>query len=105
MEKVESIYIKAKLKLLPTSSDGRLSAIRTGYRPNHVFEYVDGQILQTFIGEIQFDNSEVIEPGEEAIVLVRFLFVPELEKYLQVGRRWWIHEGGRRVGEAVINEI
>jgi translation elongation factor EF-Tu-like GTPase len=105
LERVTSKYIKARLKLFPTNSGGRLSGIRSGYRPNHVFEYVEGQILCTFIGEVQFEELETIEPGEEKDVSVRFLFVPELEHYLQVGRRWWLHEGGRRIGEAVITEI
>jgi hypothetical protein len=102
---VQDKFVKAKLKLIATENGGRFTPIFTNYRPNHVFEYVDGMFIQTYIGEIQFSKEESIEPGEEKIVIVRFLYVPVLEKYLQVGRIWWIHEGGRKVGEAEIIEL
>jgi translation elongation factor EF-Tu-like GTPase len=101
-----TISIKAKLKIFPKENcDGRETPIRTGYRPNHVFEYIDGRILQTYIGEIRFDEFETIAPSEEKDVLVVFLPFPQMEQYLKVGRKWWIHEGARKVGEAIITEI
>lgn len=105
MEPVSSMYIKALLKLKSPNEGGRKSAIRNGYRPNHVFEYVDGQILSTYIGEIQFDHIAAIEPGTAAEVVVRFLYVSQIDKYLVPGTVWWIHEGGRLVGEAVLIEL
>ena len=105
MQSTSDIFVKARLKLIPTETGGRLSPIRTKYRPNHVFEYVDGQFLHTYIGEIQFETPEIIRPGDEKIVTIRFLHTPKLEEYLHVGRVWWIHEGGRKVGEAEILEL
>ncbi len=32
-------------------------------------------------------------PGEEKTVTVRFLMCQVIEKYLNVGRKWWIQEG------------
>lgn len=101
-----TISIKAKLKiLLKQNGDGRETPIRSGYRPNHVFEYIHGRMLQTYIGEIRFDEFETIAPGEEREVIVVFLSFPQMEQYLKVGRKWWIHEGARKVGEAIITEI
>lgn len=105
MEAATSVYIKALIKLKPTNEGGRKSAIRNGYRPNHVFEYVVGQLLSTYIGEIQFDHIDAIEPGTAAFVVIRFLHVPQLDKYLFPGNSWWIHEGERLVGEGVVIDL
>ncbi len=105
MAQIPDIFINARLKLFPTNDGGRINGIRNYYRPNHVFEYIDGQVLRTFIGEIQFDNPDIIEPGEETYVRVRFLHIQELQKYLTVGRKWWIHEAGKRIGEAIITKV
>jgi translation elongation factor EF-Tu-like GTPase len=102
MVKAADAYVKAKLTLYPENEGGRTHYILTGFRPNHVFEYVESQILATYIGEIQFDASEKVEPGEEKEVSVRFLMTPKLKNFLQVGRKWWLHEGARKIGEAIV---
>ena len=99
------IHIKAKIKMKPTEEGGRKTGFTTGYRPNHVFEYVDEKMVKTFMGDIQFEDSELIMPGEERVVTVRFLFHQPIEEYLNIGRKWWIHEGGNQLGEAEILEI
>ncbi|WP_264792689.1 hypothetical protein [Aureispira anguillae] len=89
-----------------TSNDGgRKTGFLSGLRPNHVFEYYDDGFLRTYIGDIQFEGQELIMPGEEKEVLVRFLDHPSIHVYLQIGRKWWIHEGARCTGEAEILEI
>lgn len=99
------ITVKAKLKLKTTQDGGRKTGFINGYRPNHVFEYKDGQPLQTFIGDIKFEGQDTIEPGEEKLVTVRFLLNQPIEQYIQVGRKWWIHEGSKCFGEAEIVEV
>ncbi len=97
------IAIKAKLTLKRTEDGGRSSGILSGYRPNHVFEYKDcGQLLITYIGDIVFDEEDDFRPGQTKIVTVRFLAHQRIEKYLDKGRKWWIHEGARLIGEAEI---
>jgi hypothetical protein len=96
------IPITAKLKLRTTFAGGHQTSIISGYRPNHVFEYsADGQLLQTYVGDIIFEGPN-IEPGEERIVTVRFLINQPIEQYLDKGRIWWIHEAARVIGEAEI---
>jgi translation elongation factor EF-Tu-like GTPase len=104
MAKTPSKTITALLTLKATNEGGRRSGIVSGYRPNHVFEYFDGQIHSSFIGEVQFEG-EWIQPGESRVVNIEFLFVTELEKYLVAGRKWWIHEASKLVGEAEIISI
>jgi len=70
-----------------------------------VFEYTNGQILQTFIGDIKFEGQDTIEPGEEKLVTVRFLLNQPIEQYINLGRKWWIHEGQNCIGEAEIVEV
>jgi len=98
----ELIHVRALMKMKPTSKGGRMTGFLSGYRPNHVFEYKEGKLLNTFIGDIQFDHKELFMPGETHEVMVRFLFHMPIEKYLNIGRKWWIHEGRKVIGEAEI---
>ena len=99
----ELIVIRAKLTLKRTEDGGRQTGLISGYRPNHVFEYdSDSQLLNTFIGDIIFEGQRTIEPGETREVTVRFLINQPVEKYLYKGRKWWLHEGARCIGEAEI---
>jgi hypothetical protein len=105
MSNMDLITIKAKLRLKTTDEGGRWSGIKTGYRPNHVFEYnKNGNFITTYVGEITFDK-EWIQLGDEETVTVRFLPEQSIEKYLRVGNLWWIHEGQKLVGEAEILEV
>lgn len=87
------------------NGEGRETPIISGYRPNHVFEYLEGRMLQSYIGEIRVDDFEAIAPGEEKDLTVVLLQFPGIEQYLKVGRKWWIHEGSIKIGEAIISEI
>ena len=99
------IIVKARITMKATEDGGRKSGFKSGYRPNHVFELTDDlKILQTYIGDIQFNDQELIEPGEMKIVTVRFLKMPPIEKYIQVGQKWFINEAGRTLGYGEILE-
>ena len=103
---MDSIQITAKFTLYSTDNGGRKTAITTGYRPNHVFEYDNkGSFKQTFIGQIDFNKDRWILPGESEIVTVQFLRLFDIEKHISVGRKWWIHEAQNKIGEAEIIEI
>jgi len=103
---MDSIKVTAKLTLYSSDNGGRETGIRTGYRPNHVFEYEkNGSFKQSYIGQINFDNEKWILPGETEMVIVEFLRLSDIEKYISVGRKWWIHEGPNKLGEAEIIKI
>ena len=95
------IIAKAKIYLKSHVDGGREIGIPTGYRPNHVFEKINDKPVRTFIGDINFDDKEFL-PGETKVVTVRFLSIPQIEKYMHVGQRWFINEGGRTIGEGEI---
>lgn len=67
------ILVKTRLKMRTTEEGGRETGFKTGLRPNHVFEYDKDGLLTTYIGDIQFEGQDLIMPGEEIEVLVRFL--------------------------------
>lgn len=100
------IQVRAKLTMKATKEGGRQTGFISGYRPNHVFEYPENdQLLQTYIGDIQFEGESIFESGETRDVVVRFMWTQKIEKYLHLGRVWWIHEGLRCLGEAEILEF
>ncbi|MBS2101137.1 hypothetical protein [Carboxylicivirga linearis] len=101
------IIIKAKFKLYRTDIGGRKTPIISGYRPNHVFEYKENSndFIATYIGDVNFEGQEFLSPGESIIATVRFLRHGDIERFIQIGRIWWIHEGRNKIGEAEIIEI
>lgn len=102
----DQIIVKAKIRLRPTAEGGRMTSIKTGYRPNHVFEQTnDPRLIRAYMGEVQFTDQEFIQLGEVKTVIVRFLRNPEIDKYIHVGRKWFIYEGSRFVGEGEIIEL
>ena len=101
----ELIIVKAKISMKKTEDGGRKFGFKSGYRPNHVFEMPDDlKDIHTYIGDIQFDDQELIEPGETKIVTVRFLKMPQVEKYIKVGQKWYINEAARTLGFGEILE-
>jgi translation elongation factor EF-Tu-like GTPase len=106
MQKDDLIVVKAQIKMKTTKEGGRQFGFKSGYRPNHVFELPDDfKSLRTYIGDIQFDDQASIEPGETKVVTVRFLKVPEIERYINVGQKWFINEATRTFGFGEILEI
>ena len=100
------IIVKAKITMKTTAEGGRQHGFESGYRPNHVFELPDDlRSLKTYIGDIQFDDQELIEPGETKIVTVRFLKIPQVENYIKVGQRWFINEAAKTLGFGEIIEV
>ena len=100
------IIVKAKISMKTTEDGGRKSGFKSGYRPNHVFELPDDlRNLKAYIGDIQFDDQELIEPGETKIVTVRFLKMPQIEKYIKIGQKWFINEAAKTLGIGEILEV
>jgi translation elongation factor EF-Tu-like GTPase len=106
MRTEDLIIVKAKITMKTTAEGGRQFGFKSGYRPNHVFELPDNmQNLKAYIGDIQFDDQELIEPGETKIVTIRFLNIPQVEKYIKVGQKWFINEAARTLGFGEILEV
>ena len=105
METDDLIIVRAKITMKATEDGGRKAGFKPGYRPNHVFELPgDLKKLKTYIGDIQFNDQELFESGQTNIVIVRFLKMPEVEKYMQVGQKWFINEAAKTLGFGEILE-
>lgn len=105
MNSSELIIVKAKLNMRNTEDGGREAGFKSGLRPNHVFEYYDDGLLRTYMGDVLFKGQELILPGDEKEVIVRFLDHQSIRKYIKVSRKWWLHEGEKCTGEAEMLEI
>ncbi|MEQ1555094.1 MAG: hypothetical protein ABL929_12990 [Ferruginibacter sp.] len=100
------IIVEAKIEMKSTEDGGRTYGFTSGYRPNHVFELPENiKNIRTYIGDIQFEDQELFEPGETKIVTVRFLRNQEIEKYIIVGNKWFINEASKTLGFGEILEI
>ena len=97
------IKAKTKIRFLTTDEGGRINGIISGYRPNHVFEYKEnGELKETFIGDIQFPNLQFLDLGKEYEVMIRFPLVQRIERFMDKERKWWIYEETNQIGEAQI---
>lgn len=100
------ITVKAKIRFKTKAEGGRSISIQNGFRPDHVFEYEEnGKLHQAFIGEISFDEYEELELGKSYEVNVRFPFAQRIERFIDKGRKWWIHEGLLQIGEGEMLDI
>jgi hypothetical protein len=100
------IIVKAALRFRTTAEGGRTDPVKSGYRPNHVFERdLQDKPQQTFIGDVILEDGGWMELGEAKTVTIRFLRVRSVEQYITVGRKWLLYEVPRIVGEEEILEI
>ena len=57
------------------------------------------------MGDLQIEGNGFIELGKEYEVMIRFPLVQRIERFMNKGRKWWIHEASRQLGEAEIIEF
>lgn len=57
----ERIFVRANVRLLPTSESGRMTPIRGSYRPNHNFFGPDSR--NTKVGFIDLPEGTELHPG------------------------------------------
>ena len=100
------IIVKARIKMKTAEEGGRNNGFASGYRPLFVFEApTDGKPVNGHGGDIHFEGKKIIEPGETAEVIVRFLRTPTVLKYINIGQKWILSEGSRPLGFDEILEI
>jgi translation elongation factor EF-Tu-like GTPase len=97
------VRVRATVTLLGSAERGRTSKPAARWRPNHNFGAADGRTF--YIGQVEFDSGDAIEPGESRNVLIRFIDGPGLREALCPGRSWRIQEGPTIVGTATVTEV
>lgn len=100
------IVVKAHITMKSTAEGGRKHGFISGYRPNHFFDMPEtGHPTNSYIGDILFEGKEHIEPGESAIVTVRFMVAGNISRYMRPGQKWFINESLHNIGYGEILEI
>ena len=99
------IIIRAKVRLLPTEDGGRHTPIVGGvaFRPNHNFGNEENRNF--YIGQINFEKSDLVKPGEEREVEIVFLNVQGLKEMLTIGVFWRIQEGPKIIATGEVLKI
>jgi hypothetical protein len=77
------INVRATLTLLDSVQNGRISRPGLRWRPNHNLGLPDGRAF--YIGQVEFESDEAIQPGESREVIIRFIDGPGLRENLQPG--------------------
>lgn len=96
-----SIHVLAKISLLKTEDGGRKSGILSGYRPNHLFDNdIKTKGYNSFMGQITWEDNMMLLPGEERNVYIHFLGSAAIDKYLNIGQKWYLYEGPHMIGNA-----
>jgi translation elongation factor EF-Tu-like GTPase len=93
-------YLRAALRLTPSSEGGRKTPLRTGYRANWRLGKDDVQAG----APITIEDREWLEPGAEAVVRLHPMF-PEYWESVVAGARITMYEGSRRVGTATVLDV
>lgn len=97
------ICVRAKIRFNPSTEGGRSIGILSGYRPNHFFRLdEEDEREECFMGEIKFNEPDVLELGKTYEVNVRFILSQRIEPYLKIGKKWLIKEGSVNVGNGEI---
>jgi translation elongation factor EF-Tu-like GTPase len=100
---LERIFVRANVRLLPTSESGRTTAIRGSYRPNHNFFGPDSRNMT--VGFIDLPGGTELHPGESIDLPIMFWSWPGLGDQIYPGWEWRIQEGAKLVGIGTIIEI
>ena len=84
--------VSAWIRLLRTEDGGRLTAVRTGYRPTVRFGNTYTESSIDLIGR------DVLAPGEECQAQIVFVNADYVEEFLRPEQTFDITEGTRKVG-------
>lgn len=86
--------------LFSSSITGRLSPVRSGYRPHH-------KIHENYLasGEHQYLESEEVGPGETSEVQIWFTTPYAYPQSIWSGRVIQVYEGGKIIGELEVLKV
>ena len=91
--------VKALIKLLPTASGGRVTAVWGSYRPT-----LDMGDRSTF-AEIRVDGEKALEPGESGEFCVRFLIADYFPCAPKKGDTFFLREGPKKTATGEVTEV
>jgi hypothetical protein len=96
-------YLRARLRLVPTTDGGRRRRIYSGYRSSwHWGERSGDGLAVHHDAPLTIEGSDRLELGAEAMVRL-YPIHPEFWVTIDRGRRIEMREGSRVVGEAIVD--
>lgn len=103
MDDDEVLLVRASIRLLSATENGRATPIRGSYRPNHNFLGPENRHMT--VGRIDLPDGTEVKPGESIDLTVIFQNQPHLEDQIYPGREWRIQEGAKLVGVGRVIEV
>lgn len=97
------LSVRAEVRLLPASENGRTKPLRGSYRPNHNFFGPESREMT--VGFIELPEGTELYPGQSMEIPITFWWWPGLENQIYPGREWRIQEGARLVATGKIIEV
>lgn len=92
--------VEAKIRFLTTAEGGRKTAVRSGYRPDHL---IKADYLTC--GRHTYYDKEWVELGETVRGTIKFIDPESYPHTLSVGQKIAFQEGKKIVGYAEITHI
>jgi len=94
-------HFKALINYFPTQKGGLVSPVSTGFRAAFQFPFE----LQTYIGAQNFEEEELIFPGDSATVDVTLINAESFLDKLYTGMDFEISDNTNIIGNGVITAV
>jgi len=91
--------VEAAVKFLTAQDGGRQTPVATGYRGDVFYRGQDHVTVHEFVG------TQVVEPGSEVTVLMRFLHPELLYAHFRDGEEFEVREGSRTVARGKVTRV
>ena len=101
----DPIRVNAIVSLLTYAQGGRKTPIVGGqtFRPNHNFG--DERNINFYIGQINYEDGDLIYPGESRNVQIEFMNVDGLRELLSPEKVWRIQEGSTLIAHGKVVDV
>lgn len=95
------LHFKAQINYFPTEKGGLITPVSTGYRSEIKFPFE----LESFIAVQNFEDRDLIFPGDLALVHITLLNAePFLEK-LYEGMDFQLHDNSGIIADGIVTEV
>ncbi|SDU14006.1 hypothetical protein [Halopseudomonas salegens] len=98
-----TVDVEALLTMLPGEESGWTNPVTSGLRPNHNF--LGPGNSEMCMGQIMVAQGAGIAPGEQGIVRIRFVVLPEYAAMLKPGFRWRLQAASQHFANAEVLAI
>lgn len=95
--------IHVKVKVIFNSNNHKL---KNAHKLNHIFKSSSNEKdSEIFIGTIYFEDSEFLELGKEQEITIHFLSQNNINRFMNIGQKWFIYDENTQIGEGEIIDV